>query len=89
MEKSKAFTQLSKLPMESDENLIIPIMWFEDVIDSPPENLQILLSDALSAGPNMASNAAIVAFTGLFMQIGLYFSFILWSYHKDELEDAG
>ena len=86
MEKSKAFTQLSKLPFESEENVLVPIMWFEDVIEQPPENLQILLQDALSAGPNMAANSAIMAFTGLIMQMCMYFSYLLWSYHRDEYD---
>ena len=84
MEKSKAFTQLSRLPFESDEQVIVPIMWFEDAIEAPPETLQILLADALGAGPNMARNCAIFAFIGLIMQISMYVSYVLWTYHSNE-----
>ena len=34
MEKSKAFTQLSRLPLETDEHVIVPIMWFEGLQNS-------------------------------------------------------
>ena len=81
MEKSAAFVQTSNLPFS--ESHIVPVMWFEDVIEQPPESLQLLLKDALDTGPSLALNSTIVAFTGLFMQICLYIVFVLWSYHKD------
>ena len=55
---------------------------YEDAIEAPPETLQILLADALSVGPNMAINCAIFALIGLLVQVTLYVSYILWTYHS-------
>ena len=84
MEKSKAFTQLSRLPFESNETVIVPVMWFEDAIEAPPETLQILLADALGAGPNMAINCAIFAFISLILQMAMYISYVFWTYHSTD-----
>ena len=55
---------------------------YKDAIEAPPETLQILLADALSVGPNMAINCAIFALIGLLVQITLYVSYVLWTYHS-------
>ena len=86
MERSKAFPQLASLPIESSESLLVPIMWFEDVIEAPPENLQILLKDALQTGPTLANNSAMFAFIGLCLQIIFYLCFCMWTYHKSDPE---
>ena len=63
--------------------MLVPIMWFEDVIEKPPENLSTLLKDAVDTGPNLAETTVIVFSMNLTVQLLMFLSFLLWSYHKD------
>ena len=82
MEKSPAFPVLNTLPFEEEE-FLVPIMWFEDIIEKPPENLATLLKDAVDTGPKLGQSTVIVLAINLLVQILMFVCYMLWSYHKD------
>ena len=81
MEKSQAFPILNTLPI--GDEFLVPIMWFEDVIDKPPENLATLLKDAVDTGPNLGQTSVIILSMNLIVQFFVFVSYMLWSFHKD------
>lgn len=83
MEESKAFAQLAGLPGLINGSVIAPIMWFETLVDQPPENLQFMLREALSTGPNLAEASLITSLIMVVFQLFMVLSFVLWSFHKD------
>ena len=88
MEKSKAFPQLLQLPTEDDELVIVPIIWFEDTIESPPEDLQILLKDAIDTGPKLANSTLVICLIMAIMQASLITIYLTWSYYHSTHENA-
>ena len=87
VEKSKAFPKLMNLPIDDEEDVYIPIIWFEDKIEAPPENLQILLKDAIDTGPNLANSMLVVCAIMAMVQAFLFVVYLKWSYHQSQILD--
>ena len=75
-------------PFELQE-LLAPfwIPQFEDKIEAPPENLQILLKDAIDTGPNLANSMLIVCAIMAKVQAYLFIAYLRWSFHQSEILD--
>ena len=61
MQRVADLPPFDKLP---EERLLVPVMWFENTINKPPESLTILLEDALSMCYR-ASVGSLIAFSGM------------------------
>jgi len=88
IEKSALLAKLGNLPLSADENLLVPIMWFDDSIERPPTDLLILLGDALSTGDKISRGVLIFSSLLLFIQILLCSSYLLWKKSKVESCDV-
>ena len=64
--------------MSPDDVLYLPIMWFDDVIGAPPQDLMNLISEALDAGPKTAQKIIIFAAILLTAQILFYVAYNVW-----------
>ena len=63
---------------DTGETLYLPIMWFDDVIAAPQEDLMSMINEALSAGPNTSQK--LLMFSGILLatQMFFYAAFIIW-----------
>jgi scavenger receptor class B protein 1 len=84
MEKSPALPELMNLPIHDDakSGILVPIMWFDDSIEEPPEDLMVLLKDALATGPSLSQASLVMSLISLIGQQVIFCTFILWSYHR-------
>lgn len=75
MENSKI---LPNLPIPKGEDLLLPVMWFDDVINEPPPDLMLMIAGALTAGENAAQKVLI--FSGLLLtgQLAIFAGYLLW-----------
>ncbi len=76
--KSPALKQLMHLPLEDEEELLVPLMWFENSIDKPPDNLIIMLRDALATGDSVSQGVAIVGGISLLGQLAIFYWISTW-----------
>jgi len=60
------------------EDLLLPVMWFDDVINEPPPDLMLMIAGALTAGENAAQKVLI--FSGLLLtgQLAIFAGYLLW-----------
>ena len=79
MSKSPAFKEFKKLPEElAKEPMYAPIMWFDDVIEKPTEELMVLLRDALRVGPNLVLGTFMFVFILVSVEILLILLYRKW-----------
>ncbi|XP_023345389.1 lysosome membrane protein 2 [Eurytemora carolleeae] len=69
-----------------EDRLLVPIMWFEDSIDTPPENLLIILRDALGLPDNLSNGFLTVCIGSVSIQ--LYTLIFLYIVLKPNLDDV-
>ena len=63
---------------DTGETLYLTIMWFDDVIAAPQEDLMSMINEALSAGPNTSQKLLIFSGILLATQMFFYAAFIIW-----------
>jgi hypothetical protein len=78
IEKSAVINKLANLPLSTGKSLLIPIMWFDDSIERPPEDLLILLGDALSTGDKISRGLLIFSALVLTGQLLICAAYIRW-----------
>jgi len=62
----------------SGQNILVPLMWFEELIDPPPESVLDMLAEALSTGSIVANKALIFSMIFLTLQLIIFGSYTLW-----------
>lgn len=72
--------QFSELPgsLKPGQELLIPILWFDDTIDEPPPDLMVLLRDALRIGSDVANGMLFTAATLLLSLWILFLGYRCW-----------
>jgi hypothetical protein len=88
IEKSALINKLGDLPIEPDQTLLVPIMWFDNEIDRPPTNLLILLGDALSTGDNISRGVLIFSTILLSVQVSISPTFYALLFRTEVLREA-
>ncbi len=76
--KTPALPQLTNLPLNDTEELLVPLMWFDSSIEKPPDNLSVLLRDALATGDNISRAVLIVGLVSLVGQLVLFMCITKW-----------
>jgi len=64
--------------VHAGQNILIPLMWFEELIDPPPENVLDMLAEALSTGSIVSNKALVFSVVFLIAQIVIFGSYTLW-----------
>jgi len=83
IENSPIFPQLPKL-----EPFLLPVMWFEDSILSPPDDLMIMLRDALRQGPDFGF-AVLVSIMGfLALEIVILVAYLIWKHEFSKSKNS-
>ena len=89
MEKSALLSSLAAdIPLADGQNLLIPIMWFDDTIDRPPTDLLIRLGDALSTGNRISNSVLIFSSMVLAVQAFLFVCYVVWKRSNDVVNNA-
>ena len=86
IEKSAVINRLANLPISTSKSLLIPVMWFDDSIERPPEDLLILLGDALSTGEKISRGVLIFSALVLTGQLLICAAYFRWKKSGSDLQ---
>ena len=87
IEKSAVINRLANLPISTSKSLLIPVMWFDDSIERPPEDLLILLGDALSTGEKISRGVLIFSALVLTGQLLICAAYFRWKKSRSDLQN--
>ena len=87
IEKSAVINRLANLPISTSKSLLIPVMWFDDSIERPPEDLLILLGDALSTGEKISRGVLIFSALVLTGQLLICAAYFRWKKSGSDLQN--
>ena len=87
IEKSAVINRLANLPISTSKSLLIPVMWFDDSIERPPEDLLILLGDALSTGEKISRGVLIFSTLVLTGQLLICAAYFRWKKSESDMQN--
>ena len=79
--KNPDLEMFGSLPKSLDDGreIIVPIMWFEDTIDSPPVGLMVLLKDVLGLSGQIKFGMTLLFATVLLLEVGVLALYLKWN----------